>query len=98
MSTVKSKTSDVTALSQLKNVIVAGAEDADYPEMAHAYLDYAEHLDGTPVTEAELLRLSAVLQEEIADEARGIILAARDDMFDTLFGDLTDDDDYLLED
>lgn len=38
----------------LKNVEFDGIDRSDYPDFCDAFITYAEHADGTPLTEQEL--------------------------------------------
>lgn len=39
---------------KLKNVEFDGIDRSDYPDFCDAFIVYAEHADGTPLTEQEL--------------------------------------------
>ena len=42
----------------VKNVEIDGISSFDYPDFCDAYCCYAEHLDGTPLTDEELEELT----------------------------------------
>jgi len=41
-------------IENVTNVEIAGVEMYDYPDFCDAYVEYAEKLDGTPLTDAEI--------------------------------------------
>lgn len=43
-----------TDTMELKNVELDGINGGDYPDFCDAYVTYAEHPDGTPLTDKEL--------------------------------------------
>lgn len=49
----------------LKNVEFDQIDHGDYPDFSDAYICYAEHADGTPLTEEELEALSSELTHEL---------------------------------
>ena len=51
----------------LQNIELEGVDYADHPDYCDAYVSYAEHLDGTPLTEDELDALNEN-HPEIAQE------------------------------
>ena len=49
----------------LKNVEFDQIDHSDYPDFSDAYICYAEHEDGTPLTEDELEAISSELTHEL---------------------------------
>ena len=45
-------------MNNYKAIRVDGVVPSQYPEFEDAYLSYAEHSDGTPLTDEELERLN----------------------------------------
>ena len=41
-------------IENVTSVEIAGVEMYDYPDFCDAYVEYAEKLDGTPLTDAEI--------------------------------------------
>jgi len=41
-------------IENVTNVEIAGVEMYDYPDFCDAYVEYAEKLDGTPLSDTEL--------------------------------------------
>ena len=41
-----------------RNVVMSGIELSDHPDYSSAYLEYAEHENGTPLSESELDQLN----------------------------------------
>jgi hypothetical protein len=41
-------------INELKNIGLDGVNPKDYPDFVDAFVDYAEHANGTPLTETEL--------------------------------------------
>ena len=58
---------------ELINVAVEGIDMADFPDFCDAFIGYAEHADGTPLTEAEL--------EELSDDSAFVSDLAYEEMF-----------------
>ena len=51
----------------MKNLKIEGVDSTDYPDFCDSYISYAEHDDGTPLTEDELETLTEE-HPEIAQE------------------------------
>ena len=47
-------------LNQLENVVIAEIHMSDYPDFCDAFIESAEHPDGTPLSDEELDHLSEV--------------------------------------
>ncbi len=45
-------------IKNVTSVEIAGVEMYDYPDFCDAYVEYAEKLDGTPLSDAELNALN----------------------------------------
>lgn len=45
-------------IKKLQEIVIEGIDTKDYPDFADAYIQYAEHSDGTPLTDAELDELN----------------------------------------
>lgn len=44
--------------TELQNIEVDGVDTKDYPDLCDAYISYAEHSDGTPLSDEELEALN----------------------------------------
>jgi len=44
--------------NEVTNIELGGVDMNDYPDFCDAYVEYAEKLDGTPLTDVELEELS----------------------------------------
>tara|TARA_Y100000389_G_scaffold156808_1_gene157768 strand:+ start:83 stop:307 length:225 start_codon:yes stop_codon:yes gene_type:complete len=51
--------------SEVTNIELGGVDMKDYPDFCDAYVEYAEKLDGTPLTENELEEFS-MLEETMS--------------------------------
>ena len=53
---------------KIKNIEFDGVDTGDYPDFCDAYIVYAEHEDGTPLTEEELEAIpSDVIHDKLMD-------------------------------
>ena len=53
----------------LKNMKVEGIDIEDFPDFCNAFIVYAEHPDGTPLTYAELWEIPASVVHDVAMES-----------------------------
>ena len=52
----------------LKNMKVEGVDMEDFPDFCDAFISYAEHPDGTPLTDAELWDIPDSVAHDVAME------------------------------
>jgi len=45
---------DIRISDKLCNIVIGGTDTSDYPDFTDAYISYAEHEDGTELTQDEL--------------------------------------------
>lgn len=55
---------DISKLAD-STIVIGGIDTRDYPDFSDSYVEYAEWLDGTPLTDEEL--------ECLADEHRDLV-------------------------
>lgn len=48
------RTTPVHKITKAYNIEIEGIDTADAPDFADAFISYAEHVDGTPFTDAQL--------------------------------------------
>ena len=53
----------------LKNMRVEGVDMEDFPDFCDAFIAYAEHPDGTPLTDVELWDIPASVAHDVAMES-----------------------------
>jgi len=51
------------------SIVIDGVDHRDYPDFCDAYVEYAEYMDGNPLTEIELLLLEDNYPELVHDLA-----------------------------
>ena len=63
------RTKKYTNPVKLKNMKVEGVDMMDFPDFCDAFISYAEHLNGTPMTDAELWDIPDNVAHDMAMES-----------------------------